>query len=60
MATKQNVIWAVEANLGNGYELIKADSSWTREDAREYRYLNVSDLLTARVRKYVPAEIQHN
>jgi hypothetical protein len=60
MATKNRILWAVEADLGNGYELIKADAAWRREDAREYRYLNVSDLLNARVRKYVPAEIQHN
>lgn len=58
--SNSKILWAVEADLGNGYEVVKADASWTRENAREYRYLNVSDLLKARVQKYVPAEIQHN
>ena len=58
--SNSKILWAVEADLGNGYEVVKSDASWTRENAREYRYLNVSGLLDSRIRKYVPAEIQHN
>ena len=58
--SNSKILWAVEADVGKGYELLKSDASWTRQDARDWKYWNVSGLLDSRIRKYVPAEIQHN
>ena len=57
---KNNVLWVVEADLGSGYELLKSDAAFTRQDAREYVKFNVGPNVKARVQKYVPAEKQHN